>query len=411
MYIIWQLRNVNLFRHSAIPAPHAIQRISMDIEISQQAGVPLYARIAEGIAKAIEAGTFKPGDKLPTHVAMATRLDVTPLTVSRAYRVLTRRGIVRQKRGSGTFIESAALTRLTVAKGDRLKHIVVVVGKDHLAKCHRDQIRLMTEMLEGLDVALGRRRVRFTYTADFTRQTLGHLKQGCAVLLRHCDKVDATFLRELEKRDVPVLALLNSPPQFVVPAVSFDMFQAVRLGVEHLLACGYTRLGYIGPMGSPDYDPDGILGVKFLEFANVMYRAGLDFQMKHVHEARNEPGLAYAAMQKIIRGGDLPDAFFVETDYMAMQAIAALHDAGLSVPDDVGIASMDDVADAAHFEPPLTTVRTPQYEIGLEAGRQLLAWMKDRTPLASKVLLSQLQVRKSTATCLPKAAELVSSPS
>lgn len=376
----------------------------MDLCISKKTDQPLYRRIAQAICDAINDGSILPGQKLPTHMAMANQLGVTALTVSRSYKVLSQRGVIRQKRGLGTHVQQDALIRLASTTGLTLKHIAIVIDKPHLAQCHRDLMRLTTEMLEGIDAVLDKRRVRITYAHGLTEQSVGHLDEQSAVLVVRCQSPDPFTFEKLRQRQVPVLKVINCSAAIAVPSLSFDMFQSVRIGCEHLLACGYRKLGYIGPMGHDDSEPESMLGVKFLEFANVLYREGLDFQVRHVRKAQNEPGEAYEAASQIIRSGDLPEAFFVETDYMAMQVIAALNHAGLRVPDDIGITSMDDVADAAGFMTPLTSVRTPQYEIGVHAAKMVQAWVKNRTPMKSMTLQSRLIVRQSTAPMQPQPA-------
>ena len=66
------------------------------------------------------------------------------------------------------------------------------------------------------------------------------------------------------------------------------------------------------------------------------------------------------------------DAAFVASDVVALGAIGALREAGRRVPDDVSIVGFDDIPLAAYFDPPLTTVRLPAYELGHAAGRALL---------------------------------------
>lgn len=67
-----------------------------------------------------------------------------------------------------------------------------------------------------------------------------------------------------------------------------------------------------------------------------------------------------------------PDAVFCANDLMAIGAIDALREAGLAVPSDVAVAGFDDVDVATIVHPPLTTVRNPAYDIGVNAGQLLL---------------------------------------
>ncbi|NDY89630.1 aminotransferase-like domain-containing protein [Ideonella livida] len=65
---------------------------------------PLYERIAQALAQDIQAGRLQAGQRLPTLKALAALLGVTPGTVSRAYELAHRRGLVSGEVGRGTFV-------------------------------------------------------------------------------------------------------------------------------------------------------------------------------------------------------------------------------------------------------------------------------------------------------------------
>src|SRR5262249_54147054 len=65
------------------------------------------------------------------------------------------------------------------------------------------------------------------------------------------------------------------------------------------------------------------------------------------------------------------DAVCAVHDGLAYGAIRALSEAGFRVPKDVAVVGFDDQDPSAYFQPPLTTVRQPMREIGMEARRLL----------------------------------------
>ena len=65
---------------------------------------PRYRAIADAIAEDIAAGRLKPGDRLPTHRALAYEIGVTVGTVTRAYQEATRRGLLTGEVGRGSFV-------------------------------------------------------------------------------------------------------------------------------------------------------------------------------------------------------------------------------------------------------------------------------------------------------------------
>ena len=68
---------------------------------------PLYHSIAGAVRSLIACGELKAGAQLPTIAAMAKRYNVAPVTVREAFRLLTQEGLIRGRRGSGTFVNEA----------------------------------------------------------------------------------------------------------------------------------------------------------------------------------------------------------------------------------------------------------------------------------------------------------------
>jgi DNA-binding transcriptional MocR family regulator len=73
---------------------------------------PIYRRIADAIERDVRSGLLVDGSQLPTHRELARLLDITAVTVTRAYAEAQRRGLVSSATGRGTFVrvsrESAA---------------------------------------------------------------------------------------------------------------------------------------------------------------------------------------------------------------------------------------------------------------------------------------------------------------
>ena len=70
-------------------------------------------------------------------------------------------------------------------------------------------------------------------------------------------------------------------------------------------------------------------------------------------------------------------AIFASNDQMALGLMHAVRDAGLEIPRDVSIIGFDDIPEAAHFWPPLTTVRQDFAELGRRCVALLLGDIED----------------------------------
>jgi DNA-binding LacI/PurR family transcriptional regulator len=89
-------------------------------------------------------------------------------------------------------------------------------------------------------------------------------------------------------------------------------------------------------------------------------------------------------------------AIFSSNDQMALGLIHAIRDAGQDVPRDVSIIGFDDIPEAAHFWPPLTTVRQDFAELGRRCVAQLLGTMGDGGAVYDRQIQPELIVRAST---------------
>ena len=106
---------------------------------------------------------------------------------------------------------------------------------------------------------------------------------------------------------------------------------------------------------------------------------------------------AYDAVRAALTGGMRPEAILAASDILAIGAMRAIADAGLSVPDDVRVMGFNDMQGTAYLHPSLTSVHLYAREMG-EAAARLLAERLDgrRSIPAALALPTKLIVREST---------------
>ena len=76
----------------------------MIFEIDTHSGIPIYKQLMNQITQGIMAGQLDAGDQLPTVRELAARLNVNPMTVSKAYSFLEASDLVTRQRGVGLFV-------------------------------------------------------------------------------------------------------------------------------------------------------------------------------------------------------------------------------------------------------------------------------------------------------------------
>ena len=74
------------------------------LEVDTRGGVPIYVQLVEGVRHALEVGTLRSGERLPTVRALAAELSIAPNTVVKAYNELQRLGLIESRPGVGTVV-------------------------------------------------------------------------------------------------------------------------------------------------------------------------------------------------------------------------------------------------------------------------------------------------------------------
>ncbi|HEX3333562.1 MAG TPA: GntR family transcriptional regulator [Acidimicrobiales bacterium] len=72
--------------------------------LDRTSGVPAYRQLVDQVRYAVQLGTLRPGDQLPTVRDVVKQVAINPNTVHRAYRELETQGVTEGRQGSGTFV-------------------------------------------------------------------------------------------------------------------------------------------------------------------------------------------------------------------------------------------------------------------------------------------------------------------
>jgi LacI family transcriptional regulator len=204
-------------------------------------------------------------------------------------------------------------------------------------------------------------------------------------------RVDDDGLHRLAGDGFPIV-LQGSLPGLDVASVDIDNVSGARRATEHLTGLGRRRIGFItnAPLAYT------AARERLEGYKAALDAAGIPFDERLVGEGGFDAGSGHRAMAELLQRAPI-DGAFVASDVVAFGAIAAIREAGLNVPRDVSVVGFDDIALAAFFDPPLTTVRLPAFDLGLAAGTALLDRVAGRSLPDRTLLPTELIVRSSTA--------------
>lgn len=181
-------------------------------------------------------------------------------------------------------------------------------------------------------------------------------------------------------------------------SVVIDFEQAVNSVLDHFRAKGHQSIGLIAGQENFGDKSKPIIDKRTLIFENYMKQSD-SYEEKYIFTGAFNVKSGQELMEKAIKTlkDELPAAFFVSNDAMAIGCLRALQKAGISVPDRVSLIGFNDITVAKYIYPTLSTVKVYTELMG-ETGFDL--WLDklttDRT-VAKKITLStDLILREST---------------
>ena len=203
-------------------------------------------------------------------------------------------------------------------------------------------------------------------------------------------QTDADTVEEAAQRFPLVLACENMEDSNIT-TVSIGNISGARKATEYLIDLGHERIGcIIGPLNSV-LNRDRLKG-----FYQAMSSHNLIVDPVLVQEGDLSFESGFNLMMKFFSIGQLPSAIFAANDEMAMGVIKAIKSKGLKVPEDISVLGFDNLKFSSIFEPGLTTIAQPAFEIGEKVAELLLRLInKEEIKHEQMFLADQLIVRQS----------------
>ena len=191
-----------------------------------------------------------------------------------------------------------------------------------------------------------------------------------------------SYLQRLRDAGKPVVLASTRMPGFQAPLAVPDNHGGTVAAVEHLIAHGHTRIGFVGNLAQPDVYDRYAAYVQALEAHDLVPDPALVFAAPN----NDFPGGARAA-QDVLSASERPTALMVGTDRNAIGLMRTLSSAGLAIPGDVAVVGFDNMEEAGFSSPPLTSVNQRFGEVGALAARLVLAQIRgDEVPFTAHVL-------------------------
>jgi len=209
---------------------------------------------------------------------------------------------------------------------------------------------------------------------------------------------DFSHITELYNRGFPIVCFDRVIEELDTHRVVVDNFKGAYDGVIHLADNGYKKIAFICSSESAPITRDRFNGYK-----KALTESCIQFHEDFVF--RFPPGdLTYKDLEekidRMMKMKNRPDAVFIASDKLTTHFARYCRLKKISIPDEVAIAGFSNLDVSDIFNPSLTVVRQPAYELGEAAAQLLIKTIESKRPVTKferRILHTELIIRESSA--------------
>lgn len=172
--------------------------------------------------------------------------------------------------------------------------------------------------------------------------------------------------------ETPVVFFDRAFPGVEADVVRCDTRRGVYALCRHLIGLGHRRIAIVGGVPKVPTWHERVAG-----YRDALSEAGLAVCPELEIAGDYERGGGTTAVRHLLTAGELPDVIVAANSQVALGVLDALAVAGRRVPEDVGVASVDDPLPKSGFWPRFTVVEQPGYDMGKAAVELLVARLRD----------------------------------
>ncbi|MGY4688449.1 LacI family DNA-binding transcriptional regulator [Salibacterium sp. K-3] len=178
--------------------------------------------------------------------------------------------------------------------------------------------------------------------------------------------------RELLEKEIPLVFVDRIISELPVSTVLTDNEQAAAMAVDHFREHGHCRIGLAVPTLKPMMTPRT---ERLAGFQKAMEKHGLGGNDTFIYE-KPLSGMAEYLVEEFQKE-DQPTALLASNDLTLMEVLNFCKKAGVRIPEDLSIISIDDMPLASVYNPAITAIDQPAFEIGEKAASLLFEQMNE----------------------------------
>ena len=260
---------------------------------------------------------------------------------------------------------------------------------------------VLSTMVKGIDeVALGAGYTVMVCQSDEsygremvnTKRLLDSLVDGFIVSVSSETKV-FEHIKKIQDKKIPLVLFDRIVNNIEAPKIRLDNIDGGRQATEHLIEQGYKKIAILaGPENL------NISNKRMEGYLQTLKAHGLRSDKGHIIHCDFNQQYAYEATKELLASKNRPDAIFTISDRMAIGAMLAIKEKGLSMPQDIGLVGFNNEPIVSLVTPAISSVEMYAFEIGKATAKAFIEMMNGGNDMLDQeiIIKPKLFVRTSS---------------
>jgi len=197
------------------------------------------------------------------------------------------------------------------------------------------------------------------------------------------ETTDTSQFKYLHDKGFPIVFFDRVASDIETHKITADNFKGSYDAVELLIKKGFTKIAHLNNPSNLLISRERLEGYKeALKKYNIPYNPQYVKHCDHGGMIQEEVEIA---VKELIEMKDRPQAFFTASDRLTTGSVSVLKKMGLKIPEDIALIGFTNSDVAELFDPPLTVVRQPAFQIGQTATVTLIQTIESKRPVTEFV--------------------------
>jgi len=228
---------------------------------------------------------------------------------------------------------------------------------------------------------------------EFVKNLLEKHVEGIIFISTEMSKYDGDFEHYLylHKKNVPIVFINGILKNINIPFVRINEVKSGYIATNYMLKKGLRKIAFLG--GSPNFIPTR---EKIKGYTKAFKEFGLNVNKKNIILDSFDTESGYRDAIKLLEMDDKPEGIITASDVLAIEVVKASNLKGIKIPSELEVIGFDDIGLASIYNPSITTIAQPKYDMGAIALNMLVDLINKKELKKKNVLINpELIIRES----------------